>query len=94
MMGLGKWFSRKIGSYSIDLRVADQVIKDIIHSPSAIKFMDETKDYRTLDKVMIKIVEPYKITDPQYHEAFMEKWEEYKKRIFEVEFDKKREKYT
>ncbi len=93
-MGLGRWFSKRIGSYHIDLTVAETIIQDIIHNPKTQKFMDEMKDYRALDKVMIKLVDPYKVTDPQYYEAFMEKWEEYKKRIYQYEFDKKREKYT
>ena len=93
-MGIKRWLSRRIGSYSISLAVAETVIQDIIHKPETQKFMDEMKDYRALDKVMIKIVEPYKITDPEYHEAFIEKWEEYKVRIYQYEFDKKREKYT
>ncbi len=43
---------------------------------------------------MLRTYEPYKITEPDFYEAFMEKWEEYKKRIYQYEFDQNREKYT
>ncbi len=91
-MGIRRWFSRRMGSYSINLAVAEEIIKEILHK-NAVK-IKEINDYRVIDKIMVDSVDMYKVTDPQYHEAFMEKWTEIKKRIYQYEFDKKKEKYT
>lgn len=89
-MGLGRWFSRKIGSYSIDLHISEDIIKSMIHRVEGEKDID----FQMLDRFFLKHMKVYELTDPQYFEAFNEKWAEWKEKLFKHEFDKKREKYT
>ncbi len=94
-MGIRKWLSRNFGSYSMRLASAEEVIKDILNDREIQKIMKERgHTWKSFEEVMLRTYEPYKITEPEFYEAFMEKWEEYKKRIYQYEFDQNREKYT
>jgi len=94
-MGIRRWLSRKIGSYSMKLSEADYAIKNILNDPEILKLKKERgHTWKSFEEVMMKTYETYKITEPEFYEAFLEKWEEYKKRIYQYEFDQNREKYT
>ncbi len=94
-MGIRKWLSRKIGSESTHLAVAEEVIKNILNDREIIRIMKERgHTWKSFEEIMLRTYEPYKITEPEFYKAFMEKWEEYKKRIYQYEFDQNREKYT
>jgi len=83
------WFSRNFGSYRKNLWVAEEVIKRILEDKRLINI-----DSKTINEMMIRSSEVYKVTDPEYYEAFLEKWQIYKERMMQKDFENKRDKYT
>ncbi len=83
------WFSRKFGSYGNNLWIAEAVIKRVLEDKRLINV-----DSKTIDQIMMKSAEVYKVTDPEYYEAFLEKWQIFKERMMQADFEDKRDKYT
>jgi poly-gamma-glutamate capsule biosynthesis protein CapA/YwtB (metallophosphatase superfamily) len=84
-----RWFSRNFGSYKNNLWVAEEVIKRILEDKRLVNL-----DSKTIDEIMMHSADIYKVTDPEYYEAFLEKWQVFKERMMQRDFESKRDKYT